>query len=242
MTSLRSRVPLAALVALAATAAVLAAEPAAPDETRAEVPALTSLHEVVYPLWHDAWPSRNFELVADLLPGVRERVAAVRSAELPGILRDRKKEWDAGVSALSASLDLYEKAVAARDETGMLDAVEALHADFERLVRVVRPAMRELDAYHVELYVVYHRILPGKDLDRMPAAADAMAEKCRALAAAAVPKRFAAEEEQIRREIGILCRETEGLREAARGRDPEAVAAAVETVHERYRKLEAIFR
>ena len=230
-----------ALVAAAATAA-LGAEPAAIDETRASVPALSDFHDVIYPLWHDAWPNKNYALIQELLPQVQQHVGAIEAAELPGILRDKKAEWTKGVQSLAGAAGRYEKAVTAHDEKGMLDAVEALHADFEALVRVVRPAMKELDAYHVELYRVYHKILPDKKLEELPAAADALVEKCRALAAAAVPKRFAAREPEIRREVGVLCGDTEALRAAAKGGATEAIPAAVEKTHSQYQKLEALFR
>ena len=38
-------------------------------------------------------------------------------------------------------------------------------------VRVVRPVMKELDAYHQVLYTVYHKIVPEKRLADLPAAA-----------------------------------------------------------------------
>lgn len=242
MRNRRPTILAAVAIVLAASATVPAADPAADEETKASVPALTAFHDVVFPLWHDGWQNRDLTLIAEMLPRVKEGVRAVRSADLPGILRDRREDWDAGVSALAEALAAYEGAVEAREEKGMLDAVEALHAGFEKLVRLVRPAMRELDAYHVELYAVYHKILPAGETGRLPAAAEAMADRCRALAAAEVPRRFVAKEAEIRREIEALCRDTDALREAAGGGDAAAVGAAVERVHDRYRKLEAAFR
>ncbi|MDM7917132.1 MAG: hypothetical protein QUU85_17960, partial [Candidatus Eisenbacteria bacterium] len=60
------------------------------DETKAEVPELIALHEVIYPLWHEAWPSKNAAMIKELLPQVEAHVQAIRAAELPGILRDKK--------------------------------------------------------------------------------------------------------------------------------------------------------
>ncbi|HSD67230.1 MAG TPA: hypothetical protein VLF95_11045, partial [Vicinamibacteria bacterium] len=62
-----------------------------PDaETRSEVPALADLHEAIFPLWHEAWPSKDYEKMKALLPQLRAGVAKVAEARLPGILRDKQ--------------------------------------------------------------------------------------------------------------------------------------------------------
>ncbi len=229
------------LILALAPAAALAAEQPAAAETQAQVPALSEMHEVIFPLWHEAWPNKNYPMMKDLLPQVQGHVKKVQAAELPGILRDRKAAWDEGVKSLAEATARYEKAVAANDEKGMLDAVEALHSRYEGLVRVVRPAMKELDAYHVELYKVYHHLMPAKDIAGVRAASEEMLKRCQALTAAPVPKRFAARETEIRAEFGALCTATSGLREAAGGQDADRVSVAVEAVHKQYQKTEKLF-
>lgn len=218
-----------------------AGEGAPADETRSQVPALVEFHEVIYPLWHEAWPAKNVQMMKDLLPQVQEHVRKIREAELPGILRDRKDAWDEGVKALVEIAGRYEKAAAADDEKGLLEAVEEIHSRFEALVRVVRPAMKELDAYHVELYRVYHKLMPAKDISGVRAASEEMVKRCEALVAAATPKRVASREAEIRAGFASLCAATEGLRKAASGEDPESVSKAVEAVHAQYQATEKLF-
>lgn len=224
-----------------AAAAAHAVEVPAAGETQAQVPALTDMHEVIFPLWHEAWPNKNVQMMKDLLPQVQEHVKKVRAAELPGILRDRKAAWDEGVKALGEIAGRYEKAAAANDEKGLLDAVEALHSRYESLVRVIRPATKELDAYHQQLYQVYHHLMPAKDIAGVRAASEEMVKRCQALVAAPLPKRVAGKEEQIRAEFNSLCAATSALREAAGSQDADRVSKAVETVHAQYQKAEKLF-
>jgi len=224
-----------------AAAPVWAAEGVPAGETSADVPALSEFHEVIFPLWHEAWPAKNVQMMKELLPQVQEHVRNIREAELPGILRDHKAAWDEGVKALGETTARYEKAAAANDEKALLDAVEALHARFEGLVRVVRPAMKELDAYHVELYRVYHKLMPAKDVAGVREASVTMAKRCQDLVAAPVPKRFASREAEIRAVFASLCKATDGLAEAAKGQDPDRVSKAVEAVHSEYQKTEKLF-
>jgi hypothetical protein len=221
-----------------------AAEPAAADslaaETRAEVPALSAFHEVIYPLWHEAWPASDTAMMKKLLPDVRRHVEAVRQAELPGILRDRREAWEKGIAALEVTLEKYERAAAADEGQGLRDAVEELHSRFESLVRIVRPRSQELDAYHVALYRIYHHHTPRKAIDPLRSDASELAEKCEALGAAPAPRRLAARADDWKREVESLCARTAELVAAARGDAWDAVQTAVEAVHTQYRKLESL--
>jgi hypothetical protein len=211
------------------------------SETRAEVPALSAMHEVIYPLWHEAWPNKDVKLMNELLPQVQQHVAAVEKAELPGILRDKQAAWAEQVKALRATCTAYEQAAAAGDTQALLDAVEALHARFESMVRVVRPVMKELDAYHQVLYTVYHKIIPEKRLAELPAAAGQLSSACSTLTAAPIPKRFASRETELKASFAALCLATADLQTAAAGADAALTAAAVETVHTRYQATEKLF-
>jgi hypothetical protein len=231
-------------LAFAATAAIPAAAQdhgAVVGDTKAEVPALMALHETIYPLWHTAWPAKDVAMMKELLPQVQQHVAAIEKAELPGILRDKQAAWNDQVKALRAILTAYEKAAAANETQPMLDAVEALHSRFEQMVRLIRPVMKELDGYHQVLYTVYHKLMPEKKLAEMPAAAAELSSACAALAGAAVPKRFAAKEAELKAAFAELCTVTEALKAVAGNGDADKVAAAVEKVHTQYQKTEKLF-
>jgi len=183
------RLPVLLLIALLAVWAPAAAEQV-PPEMQAQVPELWKFHEVIYQLWHKAWPEKDYAKMKKLLPRVRTGVQAVAEADLPGILRDKRPKWEEGVEALKGSLSRYEGAIATGDKQGMLDATEELHARFEQLVRIIRPATKEIDAYHVELYKVYHYHLPGKDLEGLRETSEAMVERCVDLESANLPRRL----------------------------------------------------
>ena len=231
-------------LALAALLLVALAVPAAaenPAEVKAEVPALADFHEVIYPLWHTAWPAKDVAMLRELLPQVQEGVARIEKVELPGILRDKLPAWQKGVAGLKESAVAYEKALAADDQQAVLDAAEQLHARYEGLVRVVRPPMKELDAYHQVLYRVFHHLWPGRKLDELRTASAELATACGALAAAPMPKRFASREATVRPELTALCAATDALGVALEGSDEAAIGAAVEQVHTQYQKVEKSF-
>ena len=127
-----------------------------PAEATAEVPALDSFHEVIFKIWHEAWPQKNAAMLRQLVPDVEKGIASVASAPLPGILRDRKAAWDEGVKKLQNAGSEYKVAAASNDNSKLLAAAEKLHGQFESLMRITRPAMKELDEFHAVLYMIYH--------------------------------------------------------------------------------------
>ena len=237
---LRSVCPLPFLFVLLACGSAAAGEPCA-SETEAKVPALYEFHDVIYPLWHTAWPDRNTAMMKELLPEVHRHVEAIRAAELPGILRHHQDAWNAEVERLDGIVASYDAAAQAEDATALADAVERIHAQFERMVRLIRPLMKEMDAYHVVLYRIYHYDLPEKDLEALRASSKDLAARCDELSRAEVPGRYADRREALAASFTSLCEATGALVETAGGDEWSTVAAAVETVHDRYREAEAVF-
>jgi hypothetical protein len=210
-------------------------------DLKAEVPALSDFHEVIAPLWHEAWPNKDLARMRELLPEIDGHIATLQKTDLPGILRDKKPAWDRGVAACAAQAAALRQALDRKQEQAALDAAESLHASFEGLVRTIRPRMAELDAYHQVLYRVYHFDHPNKDLAALTLHSEEMAAKCAALAGAPIPKRYEAKAGQLKAEFAALCTATGDLKTACAGKDAAALDAAVEKVHTTYRACEQMF-
>jgi hypothetical protein len=211
-----------------------------PAEVEAEVPALFAFHGVIFPLWHDAWPNKDVEQMLELLPQAEEHVKALSEAELPGILRDKQQSWDEGLASLKSDLAQYRAAAESDNTDELLDAVESLHAHFEEMVRLVRPPMKELHAYHQVLYFLYHHIVPEDRAEELAPAAEQLADRCAGLKGAPAPRRFSGDEGELRACFASLCEATDAFAAAARDGDAAAVKAALEVVHTNYQKAERL--
>jgi hypothetical protein len=210
-------------------------------EITASVPALRDLHGVVYPLWHDAYPDKNLAMIKELLPRMDTLTAKLDAAALPGILREKQAAWDEKKASLKSTLQQLHAAAAADDGDEMLKQVEAFHAYYEQLVRTIRPLVKELDAYHQELYKLFHYYAPDYDLEKIRAVAAAMAEKLPALKAAELPKRLAERQADFKAAVEALDAATLELVETAKGNAKEKILAAVDKVHTAYQNTEHIF-
>jgi hypothetical protein len=212
-----------------------------PQELAATVPALGAFHKVIYPLWHQAYPDSNYAMIKELLPQADTLVAALDKAPLPGILRDKQAAWDAGKADLKETLMKLHAAADADDHGEMLKQTEAFHAGFEQLVRTTRPAVPELEAFHQELYKLYHYYMPSYDLEKIRVEADAMSDKMAALRSAKLPKRLADREEKFRADVTALDASVAELKATVKTDAKEKIKAAVEKVHTAYQEVEKLF-
>jgi len=213
-----------------------------PGEIQAYVPELAEFHMPIFKLWHEAWPKKDLGMMSSLLPEIEAGTAKLEKAVLPGILRDKKADWDDGVRRLGEIVAEYRVAVGSRDLQKTLDAGERLHSQFEALARIIRPALAEVDAFHQVLYRLYHYELPAFSLPTIQATVKELKEKMAALGAAASPSRMESKKEAFearRSDLGRAVGELAALAEA--GKDEKAIRNAIEAVHRRYVSLEEVF-
>lgn len=221
---------------------VAAAQAPQAHETSAEVPALAAMHEVVMPLWHEAWPAKDTKQMAELAPAIEKHVAAVSAATLPGILRDKQAAWDAGLTELRASAAAYRAAVDRRDDKALLEAAESLHTNYEKLVRVIRPATPAIDAFHQALYVLYHYDLQKFSLPAVQEHVQTLKARMDALNSASLPTRHAAKKASYEPALGRLGKAVDTLVGAASAGDEAKIKAGIEEVHASYEALDGIFK
>jgi len=233
-------VAVGALLGLTITPAIAQPTPK-PDDLKASVPALDAMHEVIMPLWHDAWPNKDVKAMAAMLPDIERHFAAVNKAELPLILRDKQAAWVAGVDDLKQTVGAYKAAVGAGDNDALLKAAEKLHAQYEALVKIVRPVLKEMEDFHASLYVLYHYQMSPFQLEKASESIRALQAKMEALNKATLPDRLKAKSEAFnaqRARLGASIGELAALLDT---RDESKIKAAIEIMHTHYENLEKVF-
>jgi hypothetical protein len=211
------------------------------EELTAAVPELKELHEVVYPLWHSAYPEKDYALIKELLPQAESMTAKLDAAKLPGILRDKQKAWDQGKEFLRSALNNLKKAVESDDEEEMLKQLETFHTGFERLVRTIYPMVSELESFHQELYKLYHYHAPDYNLEEIRADVKAMQEKLGPVKQVQLPNRLSERQSDFDNAVLELEIAVNELAEAVKTEKKETILELVEKVHAAYQKTAHIF-
>jgi hypothetical protein len=212
------------------------------SEIDSSVPELFEFHEVIYPIWHTAYPEKNYAMLKEMVPEVNSGAEKIYSAQLPGILRDKQEEWDKGVSKFRALVEQYNLAMNGIDETAMLKATEELHSGYEMLVRIIRPVTKEMDEFHKVLYMIYHHYWPNKEMMKFGEAVNDLEILAEELNKCALPKWAADKSEAFTEQSQKLYASVKNLK-ALKDSDADdaQLGKAVEDVHSNYVTLEALF-
>jgi hypothetical protein len=210
-------------------------------ELTAQVAELDAIHVVMEPMWHDAWPARDYAAIREAASQFEPLVAALDGVALPGILQDKQARWDEQKQLLTESFEGMKGAAEAGEDDQLMAYAEAFHMNYEGMVRIIRPLSPELDAFHQKLYGVYHYYGPGYDLEKLGNAAREMAAAIPSLQGLTLPEILAGHQghwgmvvERMGQDIGALM---SVLQDPSR----EEVDAAIEAIHADYSELEGIF-
>jgi hypothetical protein len=210
-------------------------------ELTASVPELGAVHEFMRPLWHDAFPARDFAAIQELVPQFEPTLEALEAVELPGILRDKQTGWDEGKINLRAAFEGLKAAAAAGNEEEMLGYAETFHMSYEGLVRLIRPPSPEMDAFHQHLYSLYHHYGPGYDLEKIGTAAESMASAIPPLLEVELPSRLEDQQEHYGAVVIELGEAVDALIATLEDPSRGEVDSAIETVHAVYAEMEGIY-
>ncbi len=210
-------------------------------ETKTTVPELAAFHEVIYPLWHNAYPNKDTALMRQLWPEVQKHVTAVEKAELPGILRDKKAAWQEGIEKLKAVEKAYGDALAKGTLEAKLKAAEDLHSVYEGLVRTLRPVLPELAKFHESLYKIYHYYLPNKDRKQLQESLPLLTSRMDTLNSAKLPKRLEKSQAEFEKARAILSAKVKEVAQAVPKGDWKKNEKAIEEMHTAYQAVERIF-
>jgi len=212
------------------------------SEVNSAVPELFEFHEVIYPIWHTAYPEKNYAMLKEMVTEVNSGAEKIYSAQLPGILRDKEEEWNKGVTKLRSSVENYNQAMEGNDEAEILSAAEVLHSDYEMLVRIVKPVTKEVDEFHKVLYMIYHHHWPNKNMEEFGKAVDDLAMRADELANCVLPKWASENSEEFKVQSQKLYDATKKLKELKDSKADDAeLEKAVEDVHDNYVALEGLF-
>jgi hypothetical protein len=212
------------------------------SEINSSIPELSDFHEVIYPIWHTAYPGKDIMMLKEMVSEVNNGAEKIYSAQLPGILRDKKQDWDEGIKKFRSSVDRYDKATAGNDEEEMLSSAEELHSSFEMLVRIIRTVTKEVDEFHKVLYMIYHHYWPSKNKEEFNEAVDDLVIRAEELNTCVLPKWAADNTEVFREQSQRLFNSAKKLKELKNNSANDSdMEEALESVHDEYVALEALF-
>src|SRR4030042_2854699 len=212
-------------------------------EITSNVPELTGFHEVIFPMWHTAYPAKDYNALEGYVSQIKAPVQAINNAKLPGILRDKEPDWKNQLNELNTAAKNYYTAVEKNDNEALLVAAERLHYNFEQMNRVIRPVIKEIDDYHQTLYIIYHKLYPDKKYAEIAGLANTLIEKADVIAKYPqdnLMKRLGDNVSRFDIAAKELYNATVALKEALNGDDSKKKDETIENVHTAYQNLNSV--
>lgn len=234
------RLAVAVVLALAVAGSAIALAQM-PQEIPTTVPALDAFHEVIMPMWHTAYPNKDYAELRALARDVDAGIAKIAAAKLPPILHEKEEAWAKGLATLKAAGAAYGKAAAGKDDPALLKAAETLHTAYEAMVQIVRPVLPEMNEFHKILYVVQHTYVPEKNWAAVCKVSGDLLAKAQAIAGATLPKRAASKADAFKQAAGALTADAQALVGACKANRAADIEKAADAVHTRYEGLNKIF-
>ena len=210
-------------------------------EITSSVPELSEFHDVIYVIWHEAYPNKDIAALKGMVEKIKPYMEKINSAKLPGIAQDKDAKWNEGLKVLNASAESYYKMAEGSDEQAMLDAAEKLHADYEMMVRILRPVNKEVDSYHKDLYVIFHKYYPSKDYKSIEGLIDGMISKAEACVNSKLPKKLEGKTDEYQKLTKELVEKTMALKDALKTNDGAIIDKAIDIMHSKYQDVEKLF-
>ncbi len=206
------------------------------------VPALDTLHKSVYILWHDAYPKKDYALIKNIMPKLGVSVSKLSESALPEILHSKQAKWDNEIKNLQNNLSTLQKAVTEDNKESMLKTVESLHGSYEKLVRIIRPVLSELESFHEELYKVYHSYMPDNDIEKIKTIIPVMKIKIGLLKQARLPQNLADRQQKFDAAVSRLETSLNELENSTKTNSKEKNQSAVDKLHSDYQNIDALLQ
>jgi methyl-accepting chemotaxis protein len=196
------------------------------------------IHEVIYQMYHTGLPQKNIKYLYSLNSVIEKDYEILKKSELPGILIDKKLKWDKALSKLGIFIDLYRIACMKKDSVSLLHAAEKLHTQFEAIVKITKPALKETEAFHKNLYILHNMCTSQYDYEKIKISASALKEKISDLNKAQLPVRLKKRQDEFNKVMMGLISSVEKLDQIVKeSNNKAAIRSAVDVVYSNYHAL-----
>jgi len=202
---------------------------------------LIDFHDIIHPMWHDAYPNKDIAALQTFVPEIKSHIEKINNVTLPGILQDKVGKWQENLKNLNETAEKYYAAAEEPDEQALLDAAEELHSRFEIMVRTIAPVMKEVDLYHQLLYVIIHKMTPNKDYAAISGVIDELIIRAENIKTAKISKRVEDKAEEFAKATDKLIETTKALKDLLNSDDNAKKDAAIDAMHNSYMDMEHLF-
>jgi hypothetical protein len=136
------------------------------DTTDQLTKAMNDFHSILYPLWHESYPNKDYKSIREKAPLFQQKLMVLIRIPAPDNMEEAKREaFFTKRQELAFYVDQYIKAAADTVDSTLASAFEKMHWGYEELSKVFMVEIKQLDSFHETLYYLWHKALPEKDYE-----------------------------------------------------------------------------
>jgi len=217
----------------------------APDTSDLLKRATEDFHQILAPLWHQAFPEKDFKTIREKAPLLQEKLLTLLKVKLPSYMEEDEEKL---ISYLSKRQEMafYVSQVnlAAADtvDSSLATAFEQMHWAYEEMANILTVQIAELDSFHETLYFLWHRALPARDYEAIRKTAPVLKAEVDSLMKVSLPRGCSEMKDEFDRRKSALKDAVYQLAEACEKGSDEKIDYSSKVVHKRFEELNSLLR
>lgn len=215
------------------------------DTTDSLKMALEDFHQIMAPLWHQAFLKKDFKTIREKARLLQEKLMNLAKVKLPTYLEKDKKKLESYLSKrqyLIFSVDQVVQAAADTVDSYLASAFEEMHWAYEELEKVFAVQIKELDSFHQTLYFLWRKALPEKDYDAIRKTTPVLKTEVDSLMKVPVPSACKIKGEEFEKGKAALKDAVYQLAGVCEKGSHQKIEEALSLVHERFVELNRLLR
>ncbi|UCC43104.1 MAG: hypothetical protein JSU65_08100 [Candidatus Zixiibacteriota bacterium] len=169
---------------------------------RAGFSAFHEFHELIAPVWHKAWPEKDFEAMYAAAPKFAAQVGTIIELK-PAITNAvRLESFKTSRALLADYVKQYSEAVSEKNQEKVYSILPELHEAFESAAAQLIPIdYPEIQGLMVTVKIIVDRHIPAENSDGIKGSTETLVFKASALTEESIPKRVGDRKKGLLKEL-----------------------------------------
>ncbi len=218
----------------------------APDTTNLLRMAMDNFHEVMAPLWHEAFPKEDFKAIREKAPLLKEKLMTLLKVKLPSDLEKNQEKLESFLAKrqeLASGVSQVAQAATGTVDSTLASAFEQMHWAYEELEKIFAVPIEELDKFHETLYFLWHKAMPAKDYDTIRKTTPVLKAEVDSLMKAPLPYGCAKKKDEFEKRKTALKDAVYQLADVSeKEADGKKIEEALDVMHQKFVELNMFLR
>jgi hypothetical protein len=199
-----------------------------------------AFHKIMAPVWHGAWPDKDYDSLLAAGPTFKEAFAAIAKMKPTFKTLDRKKAFLKARDGFSKIIEMYAAAAERGDKETVYDLMPQLHDAFEMTASTLLPVYYpEIEAAVITLNLIMETHLPKNNMEGILGSTNTLLSRFESLTdTTTIPDELQEKKKEIRTEIAAMKKLAQQMKECCDKNDMEHYK---EHVRELDTKLKSFF-